>query len=69
MPLRYFPVRTPRPSGDQGSTPIPRASLAGRTSRSMPRCSREYSTCVDTMGARPGTAACQVQAWDVCQPV
>ena len=47
MPPRYLPVSTPRPSGDQGSRPRPSACAAGSTSRSMPRCSSEYSTCVD----------------------
>ena len=28
MPVRYFPVRTPRPSGDQASTPAPTCSAA-----------------------------------------
>ena len=46
MPVRYLPVRTPRPSGDHGSTPRPSASAAGSTSCSMPRLSREYSTWV-----------------------
>ena len=59
-PLRYLPVRTPRPSGDQGSTPMPSAAQAGSTSRSMPRSSSEYSTWAATIGARPGKAACQV---------
>src|SRR5439155_130685 len=59
---------TPRPSGDQGSTPSPSAAQAGSTSRSMPRSSSEYSTCAQTSGARPGQAACQVAARAVSQP-
>ena len=55
-PPRYLPVSTPRPSGDQGSSPTPRASAAGTTSRSTPRCSSEYSTWSLTSGARPGQA-------------
>ena len=66
---RYLPVSRPRPSGDQASTPRPSASAAGRTSRSTPRCSSEYSTWVLTSGTRPGQARCQVAACAVCQPV
>ena len=66
---RYLPVRMPRPSGDQASTPSPSDSAAGTTSRSTPRCSSEYSTCVETSGVRPGQALCQVAACAVCQPV
>ena len=36
-PVRYLPVSTPRPSGDQRRMPRPSASAAGDTSRSMPR--------------------------------
>jgi hypothetical protein len=35
----------------------------------MARLSREYSTWVEAMVARPGTARCQVAACAVCQPV
>ena len=45
MVRRYLPVRTPRPSGDHASTPTPSATAAGTTSRSIPRCSSEYSAC------------------------
>ena len=68
MPCRYFPVSTPRPSGDQGSTPSPSASAAGSTSASALRLSREYSTWFEASAARPGTARCQVAAWALCQP-
>ena len=54
VPLRYLPVSTPRPSGDQGRMPRPSAAAAGTTSGSMPRLSREYSTWVEASGARPG---------------
>ena len=67
-PVRYLPVRTPRPSGDQGSTPRPSAAAQGSTSRSIPRCSREYSICVEISGARPGQARWNVTACAVCQP-
>ena len=39
---------------------MPRSAAAGRTSRSTPRCSREYSIWFATSGARPGQARCQV---------
>ena len=35
VPERYFPVSTPRPSGDQGRTPSPSAAHAGSTSGSI----------------------------------
>ena len=44
VPLRYLPVRMPRPSGDQGRMPMPQAAAAGTTSASGERLSREYST-------------------------
>ena len=69
MPWRYLPVSTPRPSGDQGSTPSPIASAAGSTSVSARRLTREYSTWFDASVARPGTARCQVAACADCQPV
>ena len=69
VPVRYLPVSTPRPSGDQGRTPRPSACAAGTTSCSTWRLSSEYSTWVDASGARPGTARCQVAACAVCQPV
>ena len=68
VPVRYLPVSTPRPSGDQGRMPRPSAAAAGSTSCSMARLSREYSTCVEASGVRPGTARCQVAACAVCQP-
>ena len=68
IPPRYLPVRTPRPSGDQGSRPRPRALQAGSTSRSTPRWSREYSIWVLAIGARPGQARCHVAACAVCHP-
>lgn len=68
VPLRYFPVRTPRPSGEEGSSPTPRSIAAGSTSRSTPRWSSEYSICVLASGVRPGLASCQVAALASCQP-
>ena len=54
VPVRYLPVSTPRPSGDQGRTPSPSAAAAGHDLGSTPRLSREYSTWVEASGARPG---------------
>ena len=48
--------------------PRPSSLAAGTTSCSMPRLSSEYSTWVETSGARPGTARCQVAACAVRQP-
>src|SRR6185312_3678316 len=69
IPVRYLPVSTPRPSGDQGNTDIPASSAAGTTSRSTPRSNSEYSTWVHANGARPGQAACHDAALAVCHPV
>ena len=69
IPLRYLPVSTPCPNGDHGRMPSPSAAAAGTTSASMRRLTREYSTWVDAIRARPGTALCQVAAWAVCHPV
>lgn len=70
VPVRYFPVSTPRPSGDEGSSPTPRSSAAGSTSRSTPRWSNEYSICVQASRVRsPGAASCQVAALASCQPL
>ena len=44
VPFRYCPVSTPRPSGDHGKKPMPKARTAGSTSTSARRASREYST-------------------------
>ena len=68
VPLRYWPVSTPRPSGDQGKKPSPNARTAGSTSTSARRASSEYSTWALLIGVRPGKARCQVAACAVCQP-
>src|SRR6185436_2827749 len=68
VPLRYLPVRMPRPSGDQGRMPMPQAAAAGTTSASGERLSREYSTWLVASRPRPGTARCQVAPRAVCQP-
>ena len=62
-------MRMPRPSGDHGSTPMPKAWAAGMISASARRLSREYSTWVEASVARPGRARCYVAACAVCQPV
>ena len=49
-PWRYLPVSTPRPSGDQGSSPRPSALAAPATSSSASRFSSEYSTSLATSG-------------------
>ena len=46
-PFRYFPVKTPRPIGDQARTPIFISMLAGITSLSISRFKSEYSFCVE----------------------
>ena len=42
-PERYFPVNTPRPSGDQDRTPTPNSLDAGKISPSILLLSSEYS--------------------------
>src|ERR1700712_227033 len=65
MVRRYLPVSTPRPRGDQASTPTPSTVDAGRTSRSIPRCSSEYSA---STAVRPISRSRSVAARATCQP-
>ena len=54
---RYLPVSTPPPSGDQASTPIPRARAIGSRSRSGVRSIRPYCACTPTKGVQPLSSA------------
>lgn len=51
MPFRYFPVKTPRPNGDQTKKPTFSALAALSTSDSIDRLSNEYSFWVEMIGA------------------
>ena len=66
MPLRYFPVSTPRPSGDQGSRPKPSDVAAGATSCSGVRHTKEYSISLATKGIRADSSRLKARA--DCQP-
>src|SRR5712691_8637929 len=56
-PLRYLPVNTPPPSGDQATVPRTKAAAMGSNSRSGVRSTRLYSSCTPASGTQPRHSA------------
>ena len=69
MPLRYLPVKAPRPSGDQAMNPLCRLIAQSRTSLSTFRARSENSFCNETIGAFAEFASCKEIARALCQPL
>ena len=69
IPLRYFPVKTPRPRGDQAINPVSRWREHCSESFSTLRFKSENSFWITARGALLLFASCRDMARALCQPL